>query len=199
MLGSTQLKKIIFPLGDMTKSEVIKIAKNKSLTPFNKKESQDICFIHNKSFYDFISLEEKFKPIYGDIVTIDNKIIGMHKGLYKFTIGQRKGINCPSTAPYYVKKIDIKNNKLIVGFKNDLLQKKIYVKDLNWITKPFLDCFNVKTKIRYNHKEADSVLTYNHDNNSATVIFKESQYAITPGQGAVFYNKDIVLGAGIIQ
>ncbi|OQY01853.1 MAG: tRNA 2-thiouridine(34) synthase MnmA [Desulfobacteraceae bacterium 4572_130] len=198
MLEPSQLKKIIFPLGDMTKSEVTELAKNKGLVPPSIKESQDICFIHNKSFYDFISLEQKFKSIHGDIVTLDNKIIGTHKGLYRFTIGQRKGINCPGSAPYYVKKIDIKNNKLIVGFKNDLLQKKFYVKDLNWITKPFFHCSNVKTKIRYNHKEAESVLTYDN-NNSATIIFKKSQYAITPGQVAVFYNKDIVLGAGIIQ
>ncbi|MEA1967195.1 MAG: tRNA 2-thiouridine(34) synthase MnmA [Thermodesulfobacteriota bacterium] len=197
MLSPGQLEKAIFPLSDMTKPEVKEFAALNNLNPPEKKESQDICFINEKSFADFISIKNGITPLPGEIVTKDNQILGRHNGLHSFTIGQRRGIDCPGPAPYYVIKIDMKNNRLVVGFKEDLLQKEFYMKNLNWIEKPAATPARVVTKIRYSHKGAESVLVL--DKNGGKIIFDTPQSAVTPGQGAVFYSGDKVLGAGIIK
>ena len=204
MLSEKQLKKIIFPLSDMTKNNVKRFAASNNLNALSKKESQDICFIHDNDFAQFIQKRQNITPKPGDIKEIDNKIVGQHQGLHKFTIGQRRGINCPAKEPYYVQSIDMKNNILKVCFKKDLLKRTLSYSDIAWNGSNNLQLSdektvikNVMTKIRYSHKGALSTLSLNKT--SGELVFDEPQNAITPGQAAVFYKGSRVLGAGIIQ
>ncbi len=197
-LSKKQLENIIFPLGDLTKQEVRNIARIAKLSPIEKKESQDICFLKQESISEFINSKIKTKPIPGNIITQDGKIIGTHNGLHSFTIGQRRGINCPSSEPYYVKKIDINKNNLTVCFKDKMFTERLSVKSLNWIGKELTFPLKVSTKIRYNHKCAQSTIILQDNNNIADIIFDEKQFAITPGQTAVFYINNEVIGSGTI-
>lgn len=196
MLPSHRLEKIIFPLAGMTKKEVKRFAASKQIAPTQTAESQDICFIH-ENFPDFISKKQGRLPQQGDIINMDGNIVGRHNGLEQFTIGQRRGINCPASEPYYVKKIDVKNNRLQVCFKKDLSGKHLSIAQINWNYTHQHSFPDIITKIRYAHKGAPSTLTLN--DNRGEVVFNEPQNAITPGQTAVFYKNDRVLGAGIIQ
>lgn len=197
-LSQKQLAHACFPLGGMTKSEVIRLANENGLTPVIKDESQDICFIKNKKYSDFLALQPGFVPKPGLIENMNGKIIGKHKGLHLFTIGQRRGINCPASEPYYVIRFDTDQNRLIVGFKKDLLSLECRVTSVNWINhKPVLPV-SVFTRLRYRHQAVASTL-FPLDNNTAVIKFKVPQSAVTPGQGAVFYHNDEVLGAGWIE
>lgn len=197
-LSQKQLAHACFPLGGMTKSEVIRLANEKGLTPVIKNESQDICFIKNKKYADFLALQPGFVPKPGLIEDMKGNIIGKHRGLHLFTIGQRRGINCPASEPYYVIRFDTDKNRLIVGFKKDLLSLECRVTHVNWINqKPVLP-LNVFTRLRYRHQAVASTL-FPLDNNTALIRFKVPQSAVTPGQGAVFYHNDEVLGAGWID
>ncbi|MCP3901201.1 MAG: tRNA 2-thiouridine(34) synthase MnmA [Desulfobacteraceae bacterium] len=199
LLSESTLKNIIFPLGGMTKENVKKFALKKLLTPVEKKESQDICFLNkNESIAQFIHSKVDIGLNPGDIVTSNGEIIGTHKGLYNFTIGQRRGINCPSSEPYYVKTLDTDNNSLIVCYKNELLTQDLSVTSLNWIRKDISFPLSVTTKIRYNHPQSASTLTETNNSNVINVKFEEKQFAVTPGQTAVFYDNDIIIGSGII-
>jgi len=209
MLSCEQLQHAIFPLGDLTKKEVVAIAAEKGLVPTEKKESQDICFIRKNSFADFISsnCNMPFEP--GNIVTTDNKVVGTHRGVHCYTIGQRRGLNCPGPAPYYVKKIDAEKRELTVGFKEELLERVCHVRDLNWLCNPndfFLSTsssstpsLEIITKIRYSHAGCPSTLICQNNTSCIKVVFDEPQYSITPGQCAVFYHGEQVVGAGIIE
>ena len=192
------LKNVIFPLADMTKEEVLDYAKINSLEPVFSKESQDICFIKEKSYKDFLKTKKIFSKE-GNIKTIQGEIIGKHKGLVNYTIGQRKNLNCPAKAPYYVTKIDTKNNELILGFREDIFKKECTIKNLNLFDKNLLSQkqAKLKTKLRYRNKEATSFVFFKEE--SAKIEFEKEQFAITPGQGAVFYDGDRVVGAGIIE
>ena len=162
-----------------------------------KKESQDICFINGPSFTDFIVSRLNITPIPGEIVLSDNRVLGRHRGLHCYTLGQRRGLNCPGPEPYYVKKIDLPTNTLTLGIKKELYTKEVVLTNLNWMTAPFTSKEKVVTKIRYSHKGASSELI--QKNNLTTLIFDEPQFAVTPGQIAVFYQGERVLGSGIIK
>ncbi|MBU8849172.1 MAG: tRNA 2-thiouridine(34) synthase MnmA, partial [Desulfobacterales bacterium] len=141
--------------------------------------------------------KQEITPTHGNIIDHNGKIIGRHKGLHKFTIGQRRGIDCPASEPYYVKQIDIKNNILRVCFKKDLGGKKFKIDQINWNFADSKIIPDIITRIRYSHKGALSTLILNKP--CGEVVFNEPQNAITPGQAAVFYKGARVLGAGIIQ
>ena len=198
LLSEQELNKILFPLGDLTKNKVKKIAQKANLSPIEKKESQDICFLKNVTISDFIQskLNIELKP--GNILNTKDEIIGTHKGLQNFTIGQRRGIDCPAPKPYYVKKIDTENNNLIVAFKDELFTRQLYVTSLHWIKNNLKFPLEVTAKIRYNHKQAESTIIKHNNDTIADVIFKDDQFAITPGQTAVFYDGDEVIGSGVI-
>ncbi len=196
LLSQAQLEKIIFPLAGMIKEDVKKFAQSKGIAPLHPSESQDICFIHDNNFANFIIEKEKTTPEHGNIVNGEGKIVGRHQGLHKYTIGQRRGLNCPASEPYYVKKINMNDNILEVCFKKDLSQDKLSVEKGNWNFTDLDNLSNIMTKIRYSHKGAESSLKINKT--FGDVVFKEPQNAITPGQGAVFYNDNRVIGAGII-
>ncbi len=196
-LSQEQLSYACFPLGNMTKQSVKKIAEEKGLMPIHKTESQDICFIRGKSYGEFLE-EQGLKAEPGTTVTTDGKIIGKHQGLHRFTIGQRKGINCPASEPYYVVKIDRTDNRLIVGFKKDLLSAECKVAKIHWINeKPDFPA-EVHTRVRYRHHAAPSVILP-LDETHVIVRFDVPQEAVTPGQGAVFYVGDEVIGGGFIE
>jgi tRNA-specific 2-thiouridylase len=197
MLDSDQLERIIFPLAGFSKPQVKELAKKNNLTPTTPSESQDICFISDTGFSQFIIEKKKISPKPGAIKNIDGQIVGTHKGLHAFTIGQRRGINCPAQEPYYVRHIDLSTNTLLVCFKKDLAQTKMQVENIIWNYSGPQDISTMTTKIRYSHKGAASRLV--RKGTSGQVVFNEPQFAVTPGQAAVFYQENRVLGAGIIQ
>jgi tRNA-specific 2-thiouridylase len=197
-LSRQQLAQACFPLGGMTKTQVTELAKQKGLSCLARQESQDICFIKNKSYGEFIAQQKTLTSQSGLIEDVDGNIIGEHKGLHLFTIGQRRGINCPGPQPYYVVKIDKKRNRLIVGFKQNLTASECRVIQINWINKKPASPVKVHTRVRYRHEAALSTLFPGSDN-TAVVRFEEPQFSITPGQGAVFYKGEEVLGGGWIS
>ncbi len=197
MLSKTQLSRLIFPLASATKDEVRQIAKANSLTPAIPSESQDVCFIHDKNLNDFIIREKGIRPCPGPVVNTTGKVVGTHKGLHTFTIGQRRGINIPAEKPFYVQAIDMATNTLHVCFKEDLSSSGMQVDHINWNYSETGRINNITTKIRYSHKGANSTLLL--DGAKGQVTFHAPQNAVTPGQAAVFYKDNRVLGAGIIQ
>lgn len=197
-LSQEQLAAACFPLGKMTKAAVRKLAEEKGLRPDVKKESQDVCFIKGCSYGEFLARHQELVPKPGPIQDMNGRILGAHKGLHLFTIGQRRGINCPASEPYYVTRIDMARNCLIVGFKKDLLSSECRVTGISWIIQAPRSPIKVHTRLRHRHKAAPSTLTP-LDNNWAIVRFETPQSAITPGQGAVFYRGEEVLGGGWID
>jgi tRNA-specific 2-thiouridylase len=197
LMSQKQLAHTLFPLGNMTKSEVIKLAQKNGLDPVKKGESQDVCFIRNKNYGEFLALQQGFEPKPGRIVDVNGNPLGRHKGLHLFTIGQRRGINRPCSEPYYVVSMDPGQNLLTVGFKKDLLSFECRVNNINWINQKPNSPISVHTRVRYRHNAAASKL-FPVDEKTAEVRFEKPQSAITPGQCAVFYQDDEVLGGGWI-
>ena len=201
-LGQHQLKYILFPVGGYTKTEVKKMAKGFKLGLSKIPESQEICFIQTTT-NNFLKKFLKTKP--GKIIDASKKVIGQHQGLWFYTIGQRKGIiphldnRWKAEGPFYVLDKDFKKNFLIVvKNKKDLYKKEIVLKNVNWISGklPKLP-IKVKTKIRYRHEAAEAVVSKLRTGRYG-LEFKKPQLAVTPGQSAVFYKRNEVLGGGII-
>jgi tRNA-specific 2-thiouridylase len=206
MINQEQLKKILFPIGDYTREEVENLARKFKLPVLGIKKSVEICFIQT-TINDFLRKYLKEKP--GKIVDTKGKILGEHKGLWFYTIGQRKRIGL-SGGPWWVLDKDLKKNFLIVT-KNekDLLKKELICKNVNWILgkEPKLP-LKVKAKIRYKTDFTNATIhsTFSHLRKCANVkgkiykvVFKKPQRAITPGQSVVFYKGEELLGGGIIQ
>jgi tRNA-uridine 2-sulfurtransferase len=196
-LNQKQLKRILFPIGEISsKEETRAIARKIKLPVFNKKESQEICFIRG-SIKDFLKNNLKIKA--GDILDKKGKIIGKHQGLYFYTIGQRKGIQAAG-GPWYALNKDLKSNNLIVSNQEKYLEKKeLIAKDINWLSgeKPKLPS-KIKTKIRSRSPLALAKII-KETSNSLKVIFDKPQKAITPGQSIVFYSREELIGGGIIS
>jgi tRNA-specific 2-thiouridylase len=195
-MTQTQLSHACFPLGGMTKTQVIQLAQDLKLEPVHHGESQDICFIKGRSYGEFLSNQKGFISPSGPIATVAGNIIGEHPGLHLFTIGQRRGINCPAAQPYYVVRLDRKANKLIVGFKSDLLASSCQVSDINWTVKPLDIPERVYTRVRFRSQAVRSMLYPAGPDGGATVLFDSPQLSVTPGQGAVFYRQDDELIGG---
>ena len=188
------LNRIIFPLGSYKKEFVINEIKKLELYEKIPEESQDLCFLVNKKD-NF--LNDILPEIKGDIVHIKGKILGKHKGYYFYTIGQREGLNISWNEPLYVVKIDPKNNILYVGEKIYTMKNEFIVKNLNWLYDINRNSFRAKVKTRYKSKEIDCIVEYKND--LVKVKLKSNEFAITPGQSAVFYKNEKVLGGGIIE
>jgi tRNA-specific 2-thiouridylase len=186
-----------FPLGTMKKTDIIRLANQKGFKPVKSGESQDVCFILGNNYGDFLAGHQGFEPKPGLIQDVRGRILGEHKGLHLFTIGQRRGINCPASEPYYVVRMDTRQNVLTVGFKKDLFASQCRVEDINWIQEAPSRAVEVHTRVRYRHTAAASRLTP-VDEKTAMVRFEKPQEAVTPGQCAVFYKDDEVLGWGWI-
>ena len=211
-LNQGQLDRVLFPVGNYTKPEVRKLAKKFKLPTAETPESQEVCFISG-TINEFLKKYLKTKP--GNIVDKSGKVLGEHEGLYFYTIGQRKGIGLGGSAsakgfgetkPYYVVAKDFKKNNLIISKdKKDLLQKELIAKNINWILPQKLP-LNCQVKIRYRSNLADARIIYTliRSNKGVSadkvnVVFKKPQKAITPGQSAVFYKGNQLLGGGVIE
>lgn len=193
------IEHVIFPLGDFeSKDEIRKIAREENLKVANKPDSEDICFIPNGNYKAFLETNSDIKPKAGDIVNSNGEILGKHNGLYNYTIGQRKGLGIAYKVPLFVIGFNEKKNEVIVGEEAELYKKEIIVNNINLllfdeITTPI----TVDVKTRYSAKSAKAIISQNGDN--IKVVFEEPQRAITPGQSAVFYIDDVVLGGGKIS
>ena len=198
-LSQRQLAHAVFPLGNYTKEKTRIAAKRMRLKTFNTASSQDICFVQDTNYADYIRKKTGIEIKKGDIVDKDGKVLGEHKGIPFYTIGQRRGLGVAYKEPLYVTAIDIEKNRLIVGTKKDILKTSIIADRLNWVSiKDIEKPLKVKAKIRYNHKKADATVT-KIDADSVRIDFAQQQEAPTPGQAVVFYNKDIVVGGGWIK
>jgi len=193
-LNQEQLSKTLFPIGEIDKTKVRKIAQEINLTTASKKDSQGICFIGNIKVRDFLKRYIKGTP--GNIVDMDNKIVGKHEGVEFFTIGQREGLDVGGTGPYYVVSRNLKTGELKVTKNPEdkaLFQKEIKLEDINWINKPKKFPLNCGVRIRYRHAIVDCKVEEDK------ITFKEEQKAVTPGQSAAIYLQDKLIGSGIIK
>ncbi len=192
-----QLQQACFPLGPYTKAEVRALAADQGLAPIVGKESQDICFIADRNYHAFLAAHGVTgQP--GDITDQAGHILGQHTGLHQFTIGQRRGINIPAAAPYYVVALNPAENRLIVGFKGALDRADCQVTQLQWLQAPPSTApFSLDVRLRYRHQAVEAILTPD-GKGKATLTFARPQAAVTPGQCAVFYHADEVLGSGWI-
>ena len=192
------LAKTIFPLGEQTKEDTRRMATEFKLRTANKPESQDLCLI--ESYGSMASFLEKYiKPQTGDIVNSKGEVLGTHKGIHNYTIGQRKGLGISSSEPLYVLKLNLYNNQVVVGNRTEGFHSSCIIKDVNWISisKPDIS-MNVKVQVRY-RSLAVSATIIPVENNRYKLIFEQSQFGITAGQAAVLYDDDIVLAGGIIE
>jgi len=190
-LSQEQIAKCIFPLGDFTKDEVRKLAKEMDLPVKEKKESQD--FFSGDISHLF---GKKGKP--GKIIDKEGNILGTHRGIQYYTIGQRRGLGIAKGLPLYIIEIDKENNSITLGEKEDLFKDELLADNINWVGIENLKGeLELKARIRYRHKEAKAIVSpYKKD--KVLVEFKDPQSAITPGQSVVFYRGDILVGGGTI-
>jgi tRNA-specific 2-thiouridylase len=196
-LNRDQLKHTLFPLGGYTKTEVRELARKFGLAVSEKPGSQEICFLPDNNYRKFLKqyIGKEFMP--GPVIDSQGKVIGSHKGVALYTVGQREGLGIAWRHPLYITGIDAKNNTITVGPREDALKREFLVKDVHFIVRPAKKKVAARVKIRYNHKEAKAYLLPTA--NKIKVKFIEPQFAITPGQSAVFYQKDKVLGGGVIE
>ena len=192
------IQHILFPLAEFENKEQIReIARKNNLQVANKPDSEDICFIPNGNYKKFLEDNSNIKPKQGNIVNSKGDVLGKHTGLYNYTIGQRKGLGISNPVPLFVLGFNKSKNEVIVGEESELYKKEILVSDINLLLiDEIKDWMEVTVKTRYSTKESKAKII--QDENKIKVIFDEPQRAITPGQSAVFYIDDIVLGGGKI-
>lgn len=198
-LSQEQLSRTLFPVGNFTKKEVREKARRMGLPVAHRTESQEICFIPDKDYAGF--LQERIPQAFqsGPVVDIEGHIIGQHRGVARYTIGQRKGMGIAASHPLYVIRILHDSNEIVVGpneklYHRNLLASQVHLVSSEKITQPL----TVKAKIRYKHKETIAIVKP-VEKDRARVEFGKPQRAITPGQSVVFYNGDVVVGGGIIE
>jgi tRNA-specific 2-thiouridylase len=202
-LTQEQLSRTLFPLGRLTKPEVREVARARGLALAEKPDSQEICFIPGGDYKQFITayLEEQGEPVpetAGEVVASSGDVIGHHDGIFNFTVGQRKGLGVSSPSPLYVLNIDPASHRVTVGADSELVTRTLRARRCNWISIPALTApIRVKAKIRHRHEPAWATLEPSGADEVHT-IFDEPQRAVTPGQSAVFYDGDEVVGGGWI-
>jgi len=197
-LNQAQLKHVIFPLGNYTKQEVRALARKFKLAVAEKKASQEICFLANDDYRQFLRSRINKKLLPGPVIDSAGKVVGEHKGIAYYTIGQREGLGIAKGYPVYITKIDRQSNQIFIGSQEEASKREFLAKDLHFILKaPLKKKIALKVKIRYNHQESDANIY--PFSKQAKIIFKKPQFAITPGQSAVFYSRGRVLGGAIID
>jgi tRNA-specific 2-thiouridylase len=202
-LTQDQLSRTLFPLGRLTKPEVREVARQRGLTLAEKPDSQEICFIPGGDYKQFLTayLEEQGEQMpdtAGELVTASGEKLGRHDGISNFTVGQRKGLGVSSPSPLYVLEIDPASHRVTVGTDAELASTTLRAGQLNWISIPELTApMRVKIKIRHRHEPAWATLAPSVPG-EVVATFDEPQRAITPGQSAVFYDSDEVVGGGWI-
>jgi tRNA-uridine 2-sulfurtransferase len=191
-LSQEQLSQILFPLGELTKREVRELSAAITVPLAGKEESQDFYSGDYKELFDIPEAP-------GDIVNTRGQVLGQHKGIWNYTIGQRKGLGIAFTEPLYVTGLDKEKNQVVVGVREEVLSSSFLVEDLNWIeTDNLLQPVEVNVKIRSAQREKEALLEP-HDQGIVKVTFHQPNDSIAPGQSAVFYDDDIVIGGGIIK
>jgi tRNA-specific 2-thiouridylase len=201
-LSQPALAQTLLPLGEYKKAQVRQLAEKFELKNARVAESMEICFVADNDYHRFIKEWEAkkgrgFRP--GKIVNNRGDVLGEHEGIPFYTIGQRRGMGISHPTPLYVNEIDPVANTIVVGDNNDLYNNTMQVEKINWVSieNPVGD-IQADVKIRYLHKPAPATVKP-HDDKTVEIVFDQPQRAITPGQSAVFYNGDIVLGGGIIK
>ncbi|MGQ9645794.1 MAG: tRNA 2-thiouridine(34) synthase MnmA [Thermodesulfobacteriota bacterium] len=198
-LGQDQLRHSLLPLGEHRKEEVRAWAFQHGLRVYDKPESQEVCFVHDASYHSFLQerLRESVEP--GPIIDVEGNVLGQHKGIAFYTVGQRRGLRLAKGGPLYVIGIDRKRNALMVGEEKDVYADTFSIDSVSWInSQEIKSSFSAQVKIRYNHPGSEATLTPK-GRQELEVRFKIPQKAITPGQAAVVYDGDRVLGGGWIK
>ena len=208
-LTQSQLARILFPIGSLRKPEVRQIAASGGLQTATKSESQEICFVPDHDYAGFIhrhaaEIDERYTPLLekstrpGPILFKDGSVLGEHSGIYRFTVGQRKGLGLAHPRPLYVLSLDLERNAVIVGYKEDVFSPGLIAERVNWIPsrRPERE-LRLGVKIRSRHPESPASVTI--DGTTARVAFDSPQISVTPGQAVVFYDGDEVLGGGWIK
>ena len=194
-----QLAHTIFPLASISKTEVRQIAKDNGFVNADKSESQDICFVQNGRYADFIREYTGSDYPAGDFVDLNGNVLGRHKGIINYTVGQRKGLGISYAKPLYVVAVNPCNNTVVLGDNSDLFTRELTADNINLISAERLENpVHLKAKIRYKHEEQWATVTQTGDD-TIKVVFDEPQRAITRGQAVVLYDGDIVVGGGTIM
>lgn len=199
-LSQRQLSRALFPLGEETKESTRAWAKAHGLDGLIPEESQEICFIPSGDYRRFFEdrAPQAVRGAEGPVRDTSGAVIGRHKGLFRYTVGQRRGIHIPSSAPYYVLALDVETNTLWVGRANDLLDAEARVGALNWVSvDPPSGPIQALVRLRHQHRPAPAHIIPLADG-TVRVRFDTPQRAVTPGQAAVFYRDDLVLGGGLL-
>ncbi len=197
-LSQAQIKKILLPLGSLTKDSVRAKAKQIGLHVSEKPDSQEICFVPDNDYSEFIKKYCRLESKKGEVIDSSGTLLGYHQGFWNFTIGQRRGLGIAARNPLYVIEIRAKDNVIVAGEANDAKKKRFLVKGVNWLIEDIKKETEFKVKIRYNHKKSLASIK-DVGAKKAEVEFKEPQSAITPGQAAVFYDGEYVAGGGWID
>lgn len=198
VLSQNQLSKTLFPLGDLTKAQVREIARENGFVNSDRKDSQDICFVPDGKYYEFINRYTGKKATPGKYIDLNGKIIGENLGFECYTVGQRKGLGMGFGKPMYVISKNSKENTVTLGEETELFSKTVLVKDVNFIVSDKLNApLKCKGKLRYRQKEEDCIL-HQLDETTLLAEFDKPQRAITPGQAAVFYDGEYVVAGGTI-
>jgi tRNA-uridine 2-sulfurtransferase len=203
-LTQDQLSRAYFPLGEMQKDEVRTIARDANLYTADKQESQEICFVPDGKYSEFIDRyldhegRSKELPESGEIVTTSGVAVGTHSGIHRYTIGQRRGLGIANEKPLYVLQIEAAKNRIVVGEEGELESMELLAKGVNWVAfdEPS-EPVRADVKVRYRHEPAPATIRRLSDDR-ARIIFDEPQRAITPGQATIFYDGDEVVGGGWI-
>lgn len=198
-ISQEALSRTFLPLGDITKKETRRIAAEADIKTAHVAESMEICFVADNNYERFIREYSDHDIPSGDIVNERGEVVGKHKGVPFYTIGQRKGLGIAHPTPLYVTKIDVDNNRIVIGDKIDVNRAKLTVSGINWVSSPpRQESFEALVKIRYQHKAQKAQVTP-MDDGRLSVVFETPQLAVTPGQSAVAYDGDTVLAGGIID
>jgi tRNA-specific 2-thiouridylase len=201
-LDQAQLAAALFPVGELTKEEVRERARGLGLKTADKPESQDICFVSGETYPEFIQRRtgEDFTP--GEIVDTGGKVLGEHGGFPRYTVGQRKGLGISAPRPYYVLQVDAPNNRLVVGHEEELGRSEFTVSETNWIIHLPVDAERegvpADVRIRHRHDPRPARI-FPLPEGRARVVFDDPERGVAPGQAAVFYREDEVLGGGWIE
>jgi len=198
-LRQDQLARAIFPLGEKTKSDTREVARHCNLKTADKEESMEICFVPDNNYGGFLQSANLVQKTRGDILDLHGHVLGQHDGIAFYTIGQRKGLGITTAKPVYVVELDAENNRVVVGDDSALDRDEFIADRCNWhpfdkLTEPI----EVTAKIRYNHPGTSATISP-LENNRVKVKLHSPQRAITPGQAAVFYQDDLVVGGGWIM
>ncbi|MDD5130021.1 MAG: tRNA 2-thiouridine(34) synthase MnmA [Candidatus Omnitrophica bacterium] len=196
-LTQRQLKRVIFPLGNLHKSEVRRLAADFGLLVADKQDSQEICFLPGGKYSEFVKTKGQGRIRPGNFVDKNGNVLGTHQGIAFYTIGQRHGVGVAAGHPLYVTQINSRNSRISLGSRQEVCKNEFVINQGHYLGKPPKKKIEIKVRIRYNHKEAPA--TVYPGKNQQRVVFKQAQFAITPGQSAVFYDKDTVIGGGIIK